>query len=300
MTKTLLFGKSYETIGSSSSNFIIKTQGDVKIQWGNKFIDLIKNGKIASNNDLEIFKLVSTEEEIAEQGIYLNPETKEIWVNIDNNIISLNGDSVSFSKEQKYDADHKNTALINIGFYYETFQDLQEAELEQGLVYVKNDKCLYLIDNGNIIKYVPESTEKFNDESIIIGQISEEKVAKLLELKKDPNVGTAINNFIGINNDLYNTTFKQFYPKYDLKLQTPVNYNDVEHDYIVPNLNWIKKIISDNIPIGSILLWNGDEIPTGWAICDGTNNTPNLQEHANTIINVPENTSATLHYIIKL
>ena len=30
------------------------------------------------------------------------------------------------------------------------------------------------------------------------------------------------------------------------------------------------------IPINGIIMWNGSTIPTGWAICDGTNGTPNL------------------------
>ena len=30
------------------------------------------------------------------------------------------------------------------------------------------------------------------------------------------------------------------------------------------------------IPIGMIVMWSGDDVPTGWALCDGTNNTPDL------------------------
>ena len=44
--KNVLFGSSYSSAGSSSSDYLIKTRGKVKIQIGNKFIDLLKDGKI--------------------------------------------------------------------------------------------------------------------------------------------------------------------------------------------------------------------------------------------------------------
>ena len=36
--------------------------------------------------------------------------------------------------------------------------------------------------------------------------------------------------------------------------------------------------LQDAMPVGSIIMYNGkaEEIPSGWAICDGTNGTPNL------------------------
>ena len=36
--------------------------------------------------------------------------------------------------------------------------------------------------------------------------------------------------------------------------------------------------LQDAMPVGSIIMYNGkaEDIPTGWAICDGTNGTPNL------------------------
>ena len=40
-----MFGKAYDTVGSTNKNLILQTRGDLKIRWGNKFIDLIKNGK---------------------------------------------------------------------------------------------------------------------------------------------------------------------------------------------------------------------------------------------------------------
>ena len=37
---------------------------------------------------------------------------------------------------------------------------------------------------------------------------------------------------------------------------------------------------NDNIPSGVIVMWGGqvDKIPSGWTLCDGTDNTPNLTD----------------------
>lgn len=73
-----LFGKTYESAGSTNADFIIKTRGQVKIQYGNKYIDLIKNGKINSSNNID-FSIVNSENEISSQnGIYYIQSTKEM------------------------------------------------------------------------------------------------------------------------------------------------------------------------------------------------------------------------------
>lgn len=38
----------------------------------------------------------------------------------------------------------------------------------------------------------------------------------------------------------------------------------------------VKTYVDTRLPKGLISMWSGNEIPTGWALCDGTNNTPNL------------------------
>ena len=37
-----LFGKNYQEAGSSSSPLLLRSNGEIKLQWGNKFIDLIE------------------------------------------------------------------------------------------------------------------------------------------------------------------------------------------------------------------------------------------------------------------
>lgn len=73
-----MFGKTYNTIGTSESNFLIKTSGDFKVQQGNKFIDIIKDGKINAEST-EIFFQVETSDQIKQSGVYL-VENKDLWI----------------------------------------------------------------------------------------------------------------------------------------------------------------------------------------------------------------------------
>ena len=118
--KTNMFGKTYNTIGSTDSNFIIKTKGDLKVQWGGKFIDIIKNGKIASSST-NILKTASSSDDISDNGIYLIPteEGNEVWISIDGTKIPLNSSGeqyISFLEKQMLTSEQKDQALINIGF----------------------------------------------------------------------------------------------------------------------------------------------------------------------------------------
>lgn len=67
--KTIIGGVSYETLGSSSSNLLLKCNGTARIQWGNKLIDLLKNGKISSSQDF-IFNIQDISE-IKQDGLYI-------------------------------------------------------------------------------------------------------------------------------------------------------------------------------------------------------------------------------------
>lgn len=66
----MVFGKSCEEIGSSTKELILKSSGKIKLQWGNKFIDLLdKNGNINSKQKDPIIK-VESEKEMLKPGIY--------------------------------------------------------------------------------------------------------------------------------------------------------------------------------------------------------------------------------------
>lgn len=157
--KTNMFGKTYNTIGSTDSNFIIKTKGDLKVQWGGKFIDVIKNGKLASAG-ADILKVASSSDDISSNGIYLVPadEGNEVWVSIDGTKVNIAGEVgtmyVSFLANQKdVTTDQKYTALVNAGFYYETIEDAQKAGISAGIIYVVGENKLYVAKNGQLQEY---------------------------------------------------------------------------------------------------------------------------------------------------
>lgn len=157
--KTNMFGKTYNTIGSTDSNFLIKTKGDLKVQWGGKFIDIIKNGKLASAG-ADILKVATSSDEISSNGIYLVPteEGNEVWISIDGTKINLAGEVgttyVSFLAEQKeVTADQKYTALTNAGFYYETLEQAKASGIKAGIVFIPSEQKLYVIKDGQFSDY---------------------------------------------------------------------------------------------------------------------------------------------------
>lgn len=64
-----LFGRDYEEIGSSKKGLILKNSGKIKLQWGNKLVDLLdKNGNINAKEQT-IIKITSRDS-LSNTGIY--------------------------------------------------------------------------------------------------------------------------------------------------------------------------------------------------------------------------------------
>lgn len=170
--KTSIAGKNSNVIGEKDSPLILRGQG-IKIQWGNKFIDLVKNGKI--NVDNNILKTVTSEEEIEQPGIYFVSETEQVWVNIEGNKINLTNSEesvyISYLKEQQLTEENKVTALRNIGFYYKTLEEAQQAGLTTGIIYIENNQNLFLVKNGEIISFQTQNTQGSTSEEINLDKL---------------------------------------------------------------------------------------------------------------------------------
>lgn len=167
-----LFGKNYQEVGSSSSPLLLRSNGEIKLQWGNKFIDLIKNGKINSEAKDYIFT-VDTSDEIKANGIYLVTEDSSIWINVEGTKTKLSDTDttyVSFLTEQETTPEQKQQALTNLGLIYENIDALNKANLVTGLAYVVESNKLYLIQNKVVSEYQVASalpaSGKFDDLTI--------------------------------------------------------------------------------------------------------------------------------------
>lgn len=185
-----LFGRSYSQTGSSDSDFIIKTKGQVKIQWGNKFIDLIKDGKI--NVDSKFIFSVNSKDDIGQKnGIYVTKEGL-VYLKYNDTLINLVGEVgtayVSFMGEQDTTSEQKTTALKNIGFLYDTLEAVDESAVQNGIVYVTSEQKLYTITDGVVSEFTFQFPNPFTQQFII--------------QKNDDSQGALVIKGSGINNSL--------------------------------------------------------------------------------------------------
>lgn len=146
-----MFGRSYNQVGNSNSDFLINTKGQIKIKFGNKFIDLIKDGKINVDN-----KFIFKEKSIgSKDGIYII-DGNVILVSDKNQIelASSNDTSyVSFLKEQETTSEQKQIALYNLGFIYPTINSVNDSAIKNGIVYIEDEQKLYVVENGILKQY---------------------------------------------------------------------------------------------------------------------------------------------------
>lgn len=187
------FGRSYSKVGSSDSDFLIRTKGQVKIQWGSKFIDLIKDGKINVDS-----KFIYKESKVGvKDGIYVVGEGDESQVILKIGDTELNlkeeiGTTyVSFQGEQQTTPEQKYTALTNIGFLYKSIEDVDTNGLQNGIVYIEAEQKLYIVQDGTLSEFVVSFPNPYNRQFVI--QKSDDSKGSILI------VGNGIENSLAFN-----------------------------------------------------------------------------------------------------
>lgn len=155
--RTTIGGTVYETVGSSSSNLLLRCNGTARIQWGTKLIDLVKNGKIASGDSSAQISVVSDESDIRTDGIYIvNAEESSrliIRKNSENYDFTDTELYISASNKQDLTVEQQKQAMENIGMYYDTLDDVYKSGIQNGIVYVIEDRSLYTIKDGDVLEF---------------------------------------------------------------------------------------------------------------------------------------------------
>lgn len=150
----LIAGKNSSVVGTKDTTLVLRGSS-IKIQWGNKFIDLIKNGKIACESE-NILKVIDSADNIEKDGLYL-VNSEEVWLSIEGNKVLLSDSEnayVSFLvKQEEITAEQKQTALTNAGLYYNTLEEAQAAGIAAGMVYILDENKIYIVVNGQLQEY---------------------------------------------------------------------------------------------------------------------------------------------------
>lgn len=171
-----LFGRTYSTVGNSDSDFIIKTRGQVKVQWGKKFIDIIKDGKL--NVDVTLIKEVSSIDSITSDGIYMLEGSNTVVVRINGVTVPLVSDNsdnyVSFIRPQLTTDEQKKQAQRNIGLRYSTIQEAITDSAYNGILFIDSDKKLYIAEDGVYTEYLSDISNPYNKQILIKKTIKRE------------------------------------------------------------------------------------------------------------------------------
>lgn len=234
-----MFGSSHNVVGESSSDLILRTRGKIKIQWGNKFIDLLKDGKLNVNSDF-IFKVADKDSIKNKTGVYVT-DNGEVYLKYSSDEpLNLQGEIgtsyVSFLAPQETTSDNKYTALKNIGLIYSSLEEVDEKSLQNGIIYIESTQKLYYIKDGNLQEYTFKIPNPITEQFII--SKSDDNNGSLLIL------GDGIKNSLAFNNlYIYNTTSDSVF---DSKLPISFKIKNTEVVKINPEQTEINNTLINN------------------------------------------------------
>lgn len=165
-----LFGRTYSTVGNSDSDFIIKTRGQVKVQWGKKFIDIIKDGKL--NVDVSFIGSVDSYNDIgSKDGLYYVKENGSVYLVVNGNKINILGDVdgtyVSFASKQDTADEQKGQASKNLGIRYSSKDEATEYGVTNGIVFLEDANRWYIVEDGVFTLYPSELESPYKKQLII-------------------------------------------------------------------------------------------------------------------------------------
>lgn len=159
-----IFNQNYEELGSLDKNLVLQTQGKVKIQYGKKFIDLLNNNGELNVEVPEIFKKVSSKNEITSDGIYTIDD--KVYINANGVLIELSPSGeetfyVSFITEQNASDEQKKQAQKNIGITFDSLSDAHK-NITNGIVFI-NDSIYYIDEESESLLSLTTPLQQINN-----------------------------------------------------------------------------------------------------------------------------------------
>lgn len=146
-----LFGRQYEFVGKESADFCIKTKGLVKVKWGKKYIDLIKDGKVNCDNEF-INKVKDRNSVKGDDGIYVTDDG-EVYLKAGDLIIPIYGDAessmfVAYKEQLEKTGEERGIAQENIGLRFDTLEEFQKSGITNGIAFIVGEGKIYMMLNS--------------------------------------------------------------------------------------------------------------------------------------------------------
>lgn len=262
-------GRNMNFFGDKNCDLVLQTKGKIKINFGDKFIDLFNGGKFNVGNKDIISTIKGKPSTKDEDGFYFDEDSGTLYLKIGDNIYEIFsnakeiGSYIVYNDIQNLTTEEQFQAQNNIGLSFNTKEDALIAEAS-GLVYIVSENVAYILKNG--IFYPITGKEESNNSNYFNSQVTidlgnSESLALLIEgLKNYIRVGTEDNH-----TDIYQDqkggvidSNKQLSIKVDGKEQVTVKSGEID---FISVINAIKGIITDEIYSSNFV-----EGSTGWGL----------------------------------
>ena len=207
-------GRDMNFFGSKEKDFVIQTKGRVKINFGDKFIELFNGNKFTVGNNSAIKIINGKPASTDSDGFYFDESTGTLYLKIGDKIYKIFSNAksengfISYKEEQSLNGNEQIIAKENIGSIFNTLEEAKNSG-GAGVVYIKNENKAYILQNG-ILYPVTNNTEiniggsndknYYFDKTVTI-DIDNEGLSLIIEgLKNYIRVGTEDNH-----TDIYQT-----------------------------------------------------------------------------------------------